>query len=956
MATTLSQISIYNPQRMSDEAAENLYVVRQKVLQFLMDKINQEADNSIPQHHLIIGQRGMGKSTLLKRIEVELRKEAYKHHFIPLLFPEEQYNVASLADLWLNSLDALADALETQNEKEKTAVVDAKIKALQTLKQQDTIAQEAFHFLLDFTHQYHLRPVLLIDNINLIFDRLDASEQHKLRAWLMKNGAPIIVGASVTAIEDTFDYGAPFYDAFQFQYLNKMNFEELMAILLNLATLTNAPEVTTAIHSHRARLKTICQLTGGNPRTANLLYRLIVKGFSKEISDDLEGILDEITPLYKARFEELSPQLQIIVDAIALHWDPINIEQLRAKTAMQNAQLSPQLKRLVEAGWIDKVENNLSKGSAYEISERFFNIWFIMRRSSRRQKKELYCLSRFLESMYGEELHEYANGRLKSKSMNSKDISYNLAIAQALKDGKLSKRLKEKTIKELKVLAKDNPEILNHFDIDEMFEKNQYEKQEKKLLKIIAKNPNDASSWNNLGNLYQDHLNNYTKAEEAYIKAIELDKNFAYIWYNLGNLYQHYLGKYKAAEKAYKTAIKLDERDADNWKALGDLYKDHMSRYEEAEHAYKAAIKLANNDIDNWIVIGDLYADNMGRYKEAEEAYKKAIKLDEKDAYILTVLGNLYAYDMGNYEEAEEVYKAAIKLDNNYVYTWLSLGDLYAMYLGNYNKAEHAYKKAIESNKDNYFSVWPPLASLYADHMRKYDEAEEAYKKAIECEENNNFAWSDLGNLYRDHLKKYEEAEEAYIKAIELDSKNTSTWNRLGNLYQDYQKQYSKAEEAYQSALSINPHNTYAKYNLVFLYRDKMNRVNEAKELFDTIAFSEELADTYYLNKALFALYNKNEGTAKECIDKAFEKIIDQLPFNTQDDWWRFGAVVTKLGYAPWFLQIMEDNGFDTILGPYYLAIKALQSADRQGVLNTKATEIREAAITILETMERYID
>jgi Tfp pilus assembly protein PilF/DNA-binding MarR family transcriptional regulator len=743
MATTLSQISIYNPQRLSDESIENLYIVRLKVFNFLMNKIHQETATTIPQHHLIIAQRGMGKSTLLKRIEVELRKENYKHDFIPLLFPEEQYNIGSLADLWLNSLDALADALEIQNEKEKTTAVDKKIDELQKLKHQDDIAQQAFDFLVEFTSKYHVRPVLLIDNINLIFDRLDKSAQHKLRAWLMKNGAPIIIGASVTTIEDTFEYGAPFYDAFQFQYLNKLNFDELMEILHNLAAMTNAPEVSTAIHAHKARLKTICQLTGGNPRTANLLYRLILKGFSKEISDDLEGILDEITPLYKARFEELSPQLQIIVDAIALHWDPINIEQLRAKTSMQNAQLSPQLKRLVEAGWIEKIDSQASKGNAYEISERFFNIWFIMRRSSRRQKKELYCLSRFLESMYGEELQEYAKDRLNFTSKNTKDVYYNLAIAEALKDEKLSKKLKEKTINDLKALAKIHPEVLKEFDLYELTSQKEFEKFEESIAKIITVMP-----------------------------------TLAYPWLILGHLY-HTIRK---------------------------------------------------------------------RYKEAEKAYKKAIEIDKE----------------------------------------------------------------------------------------------------------NGASWIGLGNLYKDHLVQYEDAEKAYKKAIELDEKNNALWVSLGNLYQNQLKQYEDAEKAYKNAQMQAQNNVSIKYNLVFLYRDKMNKPKEAKELFDTIPFSEELADSYYLNKSLFDLYKKNESTAKEYVAKALEFIIDRLPLNTQDDWWRFGAIATKLGYASWFLQIMEDNGFDIVLSPYYVAIKALNSKDRQGYINSKAVEIREAARHIMGIMERY--
>jgi hypothetical protein len=104
----------------------------------------------------------------------------------------------------------------------------------------------------------------------------------------------------------------------------------------------------------------------------------------------------------------------------------------------------------------------------------------------------------------------------------------------------------------------------------------------------------------------------------------------------------------------------------------------------------------------------------------------------------------------------------------------------------------------------------------------------------------------------------------------------------------------------------------------------------------------------------LFELYKRNEGIAKENLEKAFEQIHNSLPENTQDDWWRFGAVVVKLGYGNWLLSILEENGFDTILAPYYVAIKALTEKDSEGYLNSKAVEIRDPARKIMEIMKKY--
>ena len=133
-----------------------------------------------------------------------------------------------------------------------------------------------------------------------------------------------------------------------------------------------------------------------------------------------------------------------------------------------------------------------------------------------------------------------------------------------------------------------------------------------------------------------------------------------------------------------------------------------------------------------------------------------------------------------------------------------------------------------------------------------------------------------------------------------------------------------------------------------------MNKLDEAEKLFNSFEIVKEVEDSYWLNKSLFELYKRNEGVANEYIEKALIKIQDKLPDTTQDDWWRFGAVATKLGYGNWLLQILEENGYNTILAPYYVAIKALTEKDSEGYLNSKAVEIREPARKIMEIMKKY--
>jgi tetratricopeptide (TPR) repeat protein len=999
----LTKIGFFNPGRLSDEEVEQSFIARIPFFEFIFKKVVAEKPNSIPQHHLIIGQRGMGKSSLLIRIAVELRKSPYNEAFIPLSFPEEQYNVDRLSKFWLNCLDSLADALDKENKKSDLATLDMEISTLSKEKALDAnIVYAAFH---KWVTKIKRRPVLLVDNLNLIFSKIDQEEQHQLRAILMSNGAPILVGASTTSIDETVNYKAPFYDAFQINYLKKLTFQESIDVLINLAKITGNTNFENNVYLQKGRLEALYQLTGGTPRTLAILFPLIQDGFSENIQTDLDALLDAVTPLYKARFEELPGQLQVVMDAVALNWDPINLERLREVTMLENPQLSPQLKRLVDVGWLQKLDAYKAKGGAYEVSERFFNVWYLMRRSSRRQKRELYCLTKFLESFYGNDLNEIARARITCKSENANHIALDLALADAVKEKELSEKLRNKGYNALIDMSFKNKAILNNFTVPDKFTQNKieelfdeadinfkekrYTEAELSLLTLLKVDENNTYAWYNLGFLYDRHLNKYEEAEIAYKKAIELDKKLSYAFSGLGDLYRTKSNKYYEAEKAYKQAIKLNKKDANAWAGLGDLYRIHLSKYseaefsyktainldakdistwnglgnlysanfkkyEEAEKAYKQAIKLNSEIVAPWINLGNIYKENLGKYTEAEEAYKKAIELDGRDSNLWGFLGKLYSDNLNKYEEAEMAYKRSIELDETNSYPWNYLGSLYANHFGKYIEAEVAYKKAIELDGEDAY-LWNSLGNLYSDYLEKYVEAEIAYKKAISLDAKDAYPWDRLGDLYSDNLGKYAEAENAYKKAIELDKNYIYSYIGLGNLLQDFLGKYKEAELAYRKALEADKETEIAKYNLIFLLRDKLDKFSDAKELFNSLKGSDEVKDSYLLNNALFAYYEKNIGMAESFLKEALVEVGDSLPSNTRDDWYRSAAVIVKLGFGDSLLNVFESTGHDVIFRPLYIAVKALTEEEDVLFLNSIAAEVREPAKKIMEIMKNYI-
>ncbi len=108
--------TFYNPDRLEDPAFLTGFVVRQDLAAKILARLGEIKPRGLAQHRLIVGQRGMGKTSLLRRIALGVRAEpALAAVLLPLRFREEQYNVHNLHVFWSNCLDALGDWLEGQD-------------------------------------------------------------------------------------------------------------------------------------------------------------------------------------------------------------------------------------------------------------------------------------------------------------------------------------------------------------------------------------------------------------------------------------------------------------------------------------------------------------------------------------------------------------------------------------------------------------------------------------------------------------------------------------------------------------------------------------------------------------------------------------------------------------------------------------------------------------------------
>jgi len=884
----LTKIGFYNPRRLTDQEIEANFIARNALFKFIFEKISSHSQDVIPQHIIIIGQRGMGKTLLLYRLGVELRKSPNNKKFIPLNYPEEQYNIDRLSKFWLNSLKALIDALDTENQTDLADQLENELEELNTETRSN--ASDMYQIFQSWINKIDRCPVLLVDNLNLIFNNISTDEQHKLRANLMTKSAPILIGASAVTIQDTIEYGAPFYDAFLIQKLYKIKLEESIKILKNLGRLTGKikeNEIAERLTKNKGRIATLHQLTGGTPRTLSMLFPLISDGFSEDIQTDLHAIMDMITPLYKARFEELSTQMQIVLDAIALNWDPASIEQLRKITQLTNAQLSPQLKRLVDVGWLNKLKSNKSKGDLYEISERFFNVWYLMRRSNRRQQRDLHCLSRFLEMYYGEDILRIAALRSKLPTSTEEGAFIDLAIAGIIKDEKLSKDLSDKSYEKLLEVAKKDSRVLSKYSIPE----EKLNDEVSKLLKLLVEQ---------LIRTTDKNTNKVIEISNDFIQLIKFHKNYEETIHALIEnliIFSKDLITVKLFKECERLLIELlkfckllDEKYIQEYSddvryVLGEVY-GLSNRFKKAIDSY---LKIKSTNVKSaqyWSRLGASYQDN-GDFEDAKEAYLKSLQLNPLEYKVYYLLGEMCFEDLLDYETAEKAYLGAIKLNPTVDIIWLNLGVIY-------------------KNSD------------------KLIEAENAFKSILKIDKKNYLAFLSLAFLYLVDLNKLDKSIQAHVNFLKY-----------------------KPKEIKANDMNV----LISRYNLFFLHIHLSKEIDKAKSQLDIIPTDSSLKVQRFLCKAILSYSDQNAGIAKDHIIQATKKVFSG---DYKYHWYMVGVIIKNQNFGQHYLEVLKETGFNKEWKPYYVAMKALLSKEPELYLNTAAKEVRKPAAEILDWMVKF--
>lgn len=875
-------VTIYNPANKRKEQLVEEFIIRKKEFETVFNDINTFKEDYPPQHYLILGQRGSGKTTLIHRLKYAIEDELnLTKTYISIAFDEEQYGISELTNVW----EKLAETLEDYHG------FDGIVFKMQEHVHDVRFEEKCFQILTQFLRDKKKKIILFIDNFGDILKKFDDREVKRMREILMTSPDIRLIAASPMMIDQILDYQSPLFEFFKTVNLKGLTKNETKKLLIKLSELSNSVDkMKSIVNDTPERIEVLRLLTGGVTRTIVLLYNIFIDNVNGNSIRDLQLTLDTLTPLYKHKMDDLPKNQQKIIDIVAKSWDATSVKEIVSKTRIESKIVSAQLRQLEKNQLIQKIQTG-KKNHLYQIKERFFNIWYLMRYGRKYDRSRVLWLVRFLESWCSiEELENRIITHINALQEGDYEHDAALLLGEAyISCNSVSFDLKEKLIDNIKsTFPKENFEELS-IDNSELLKKaiSFYESDNYSEAISIATQITDKKDgvlhFLMVNNFLERNFNESLKFAEKLLKVSD-DEN---IHYTLGISYLE-IGDFENAKKHLQISI-----DKGNRLALVDMGVMLLgnNKIREAEAFLKKGLKYKDTKTGAAHFLGHLYQES-NEVKKAERNFKTAIKNGDERGNLC--LAKLF-HKENSIELAKEFYLKSIDLGIDEAQIGLGL----LLIKNNELKEGKSYLAKISKSKNKYILF--KLAEVYYYELDDYEKAKTYYEKALKLGKIE--AAHKLGHVYA-RLDNFEKAEQHFLMYIEK-TKDYVVLTCLSELYLYFRKEKEKALNTVTKA-KRNIELTSDDYLVgaeIYLWNEMLEESIEyfEKAMEDT-GFAEDRENTSTLINYFIELIGKkhfnsalkllNEQNLKELLKPIYYVLMHYMKKDFPDEYLKMGGEI----------------------------------------------------------------
>ncbi len=428
----------YNPAEMPAEDLEATFVGRQHLLDRLITAVREQTDAGSIQHYLLLGPRGIGKTTLLLMLYRRIKEDPeLSGRWFPIRYREEEFYVYTLRDL-------LALALEHLYEEEGVPEAETIRHEAEAEDDDEQSMAKLLDGLRKITKSYKKRLLLLIDNFDQFFPGRAANDldQHAFRKLLSTESFLMVVGTSTLLFEDIFSYDEAFFNFFAPIPVENLSDEEIQDLLYRWATLDENQNFLKEYEQLKEKVRAITYLTGGNPRLVMMLYEILSQRQFLSVVQTLRETIDDLTPLLKDVLEDLPRQQSKVLDALMRLGGTASPSKIAEHARLPLNVVTTQVGRLKGARRIEVQGEGRGKPAVCRVSDQMFRTWYQMR-YLRPARRRVEMFVEFLQAWFTVEDRVASLGQLRKEfetSMSSglqrraKETAFNMEYLAASLD------------------------------------------------------------------------------------------------------------------------------------------------------------------------------------------------------------------------------------------------------------------------------------------------------------------------------------------------------------------------------------------------------------------------------------------------------------------------------------------------------------------------------------------
>lgn len=441
---TTSFIPVFTPSQLPPEELEKLFVQRHELLRDAEARVKESATTGNKHHLLFVGPRGSGKT-----------------HFVSLLVHrlDSDPDLRSLLDVaWLNEdetctgfLDLLIKIYEALAKRDPVRFGEERIDPVYEMKPTEG---ERFLGRVLLEQIGKRAPLIVVENLDLLFQSIGDEGQKKLRAYLQEHPVFAIVATAQALVEDLTDRSGPFFGYFQTEHLKVLSLKDATDLLGKIAARNDDQELIRflATPKGRSRVRALHFLSGGNHRVFIVLSQFINRENIEQLVEPFRKMVDELTPYYQERVRSLPPLQRKIVEYLCKSSGTVPVKEIAKRMLATHQTVSKQLQELRGKRYVSSFSQG--RESLYEVSEPLMRICVEVKENQ--SYGPLRLLVDFIRVWH--ETDELARRKSLAAKGTLEAIYYDAAYERMAAEGNLRQRILIDDLKEKMASALDERE------------------------------------------------------------------------------------------------------------------------------------------------------------------------------------------------------------------------------------------------------------------------------------------------------------------------------------------------------------------------------------------------------------------------------------------------------------------------------------------------------------------